>query len=123
MSKSERTRPVVLFLSGVLGAAGVMLAAAATHTGETYMLGNASTMCLAHAPVLLALYIGWNRVRTAMPAGLILGFGTVLFVSDLVSRHFLGSGLFRMAAPAGGMAMIIGWLVLTASAFLRTAKV
>ena len=120
MTRSERVRPVVLFLSGVLGAAGVMLAAAATHTGETYMLGNASTMCLAHAPVLLALYIGWDRVATAMPAGLTLGLGTVLFVGDLVSRHFMGSGLFPMAAPTGGMAMIIGWLVLTASAFFRT---
>jgi hemoglobin len=113
-----QNQEVVLFLSGILGAAGVMLAAAATHTGETHMLGNASTMCLAHAPVLLALYIGWDRVRTAMPAGLILGLGTVLFVGDLVSRHFMGSGLFPMAAPTGGMVMIGGWALLAISAFL-----
>ncbi|MNF03686.1 hypothetical protein D3C80_2030540 [compost metagenome] len=84
------------------------------------MLGNASAMSLAHAPVLIALFIGWHTVRTAMPATLLLGLGTLIFVGDLVSRHFLGSGLFPMAAPTGGLGMIGGWLVLAAGAFLKT---
>ena len=119
---SARIRPVIFFLGGILGAAGVMLAAAATHTGDTYMLSNASAMCLAHAPVLIALFIGWDKIRTALPAGLILGLGTLLFAGDLVSRHFGGSSLFPMAAPIGGMGMILGWLVLTAGAFFRSAR-
>ena len=119
---SARIRPVVLFLGGILGAAGVMLAAAATHTGDTYVLSNASAMCLAHAPVLIALFIGWDKIKTALPAGLILGLGTLLFAGDLVSRHFGGSSLFPMAAPIGGMGMILGWLVLTAGAFFRSAR-
>ena len=119
MTAHDRLRPVALFLGGILGAAGVALAAAATHTGETYMLGNASAMSLAHAPVLVALFIGWNTVRTAMPASLLLGLGTLFFVGDLVSRHFSGSSLFPMAAPSGGLGMIGGWLVLAAGAFFK----
>ncbi|MFB4375885.1 MULTISPECIES: DUF423 domain-containing protein [Agrobacterium] len=115
----ERLRAFILLLGGLLGAAGVMLAAAATHTGETYMLGNASAMALAHAPVLVALHIGADRIRTAVPAGLILGLGTAVFVGDLVTRHFSGHSLFPYAAPTGGLGMIGGWLVLCAGAFLK----
>ncbi|MQB12651.1 DUF423 domain-containing protein [Agrobacterium sp. ICMP 6402] len=115
----ERLRSFILLLGGLLGAAGVMLAAAATHTGETYMLGNASAMALAHAPVLVALNIGADRIRTAIPAGLILGLGTAIFVGDLVTRHFSGHSLFPFAAPTGGLGMIAGWLVLCAGAFLK----
>lgn len=117
--KSERLRSFILFLGSVLGACGVMLAAAATHTGETYMLGKASAMALAHAPVLIALSVGWERIRTAMPAGLVLGIGTALFVGDLVSRHFSGNSLFPFAAPAGGIGMVAGWFVLAAGAFMK----
>lgn len=115
----ERLRAFILLLGGLLGAAGVMLAAAATHTGETYMLGNASAMALAHAPVLVALHIGADRIRTAILAGLILGLGTAIFVGDLVLRHFSGNNLFPFAAPVGGLGMIAGWLVLCAGAFLK----
>ncbi|GAK68970.1 hypothetical protein RRU01S_03_01380 [Agrobacterium rubi TR3 = NBRC 13261] len=115
-------RPTSLFLSGILGAAGVALAAAATHTGATYMLGNASAMCLAHAPILLGLYLGWERIRTAVPAAILLGLGTMVFAGDLVSRHFTESGLFPMAAPIGGLGMILGWLALASAAFFVTAR-
>lgn len=111
-----------LFLSGVLGASGVTLAAAATHTGATVLLGNASAMCLAHAPVLLGLYLGWDRIKTALPTALLLGLGTALFAGDLVSKHFTGESLFPMAAPAGGLGMIFGWLALAASAFFPSAR-
>lgn len=119
---SNMLRAGSLFLSGILGAAGVALAAAATHTGATHMLGNASAMCLAHAPILLGLHIGWDRIRTALPASILLGLGTILFAGDLVSRQFTGSGLFPMAAPAGGLGMIVGWVALAASAFFKAAR-
>lgn len=115
-------RPTSLFLSGILGAAGVALAAAATHTGATYMLGNASAMCLAHAPILLGLYLGWERIKTAVPAAILLGLGTMVFAGDLVSRHFTESGLFPMAAPIGGLGMIFGWLALASAAFFAAAR-
>ncbi len=115
-------RAATLFLGGLLGASGVALAAAATHTGAAYMLGNASAMCLAHAPVLLGLHLGWDRLKTALPSAILLGLGTALFAGDLVSKHFTGASLFPMAAPAGGLGMIFGWLVLSLSAFFKTAR-
>ena len=115
-------RPATLFLSGIFGTSGVALAAAATHTGATQMLGNASAMCLAHAPILLGLYLGWDKIRTARPAAVLLGLGTIVFAGDLVARQFTGSGLFHMAAPAGGIGMMLGWLTLASAAFFRDAR-
>ena len=37
---------------------------------------------------------------------------------DLGIRHFTGSGLVTLA-PLGGVAMIAGWLLLTAAALLQ----
>jgi len=103
-----------------MGAVGVALAAAASHGGDTLFLGSASTMCLAHAPVLLGLYLGRGHFRTATLAALILGLGTIVFAGDLVSRHYLGDRLFPFAAPFGGTMMMLGWLVVAAGALFST---
>jgi uncharacterized membrane protein YgdD (TMEM256/DUF423 family) len=120
MTSATPIRRLVLFLAGLLGCAGVALAAAATHGGDPHFFGAASTMCLAHAPALLALYAGYGRLRTAPAAGLLIGLGTLLFAGDLVYRHFHDTGLFPMAAPIGGFAMMAGWLAAALGAFLRT---
>ncbi|WP_137129489.1 DUF423 domain-containing protein [Rhizobium sp. FY34] len=109
-------------LSGFLGACGVMLAAGASHGEDARLLGAASTMCLAHAPVLLALYIANHRIKTANSAALVLGLGTLMFCGDLLSRHFGHGSLFPMAAPVGGLAMIAGWVVLGAGAVLKAPE-
>jgi len=109
-------RPLILFVSGLMGLSGVALAAAASHGGDTYFLGNASTMCLAHAPVLLALYVGHGTFRTATLSAFVLGLGTILFAGDLVARHYLGDRLFPFAAPLGGTLMLLGWLLIAAGA-------
>ncbi|KGE00219.1 DUF423 domain-containing protein [Rhizobium sp. YS-1r] len=123
MERLDNLRPLILFVSGMMGAMGVALAAAASHAGDTLFLGSASTMCLAHAPVLLGLYLGQKFFRTATLAALVLGLGTIIFASDLVSRHFLGDRLFVMAAPTGGTTMILGWLLVAAGAFFRQRHV
>lgn len=110
MTSANIVRPLLLLAAGVLGMAGVGLAAAASHLGDGHLLGNASTMCLAHAPALVALAASLERFRTASIAGLLLGLGTLLFAGDLLNRHYNGAALFPMAAPAGGMAMMAGWL-------------
>ena len=122
MSVRAAIQPLTLFVAGILGAAGVALAAAASHGGDTHFLGSASTMCLAHAPALLALYAGYGRIRTAPLAAVLLGLGTLVFAGDLVSRHFGGSSLFPLAAPTGGFAMIAGWVVLALGAFFRRSE-
>jgi len=124
MSVGAIIRPATLFIAGILGGGGVALAAAATHGGDTHFLGAASTMSLAHAPALLALYTGYDRIRTAPIAAVLLGLGTLIFAGDLVVRHFGGNSLFPMAAPTGGMGMIAGWAVIAIGAFfgMRDAK-
>ena len=111
-----------LLFGSLFGGLGVMLAAAATHTADTHLLSNASAMALAHAPVLIAISIGWEKLRTALPASVAMTIGILLFAGDLLSRHFGGSALFPMAAPIGGIAMMLSWIILAASAFLRPRK-
>ena len=120
MSIGAIIRPATLFVAGLLGGGGVALAAAASHGGDTHFLGSASTMCLAHAPALLALYAGYDRIRTAPLAALLLGLGTLIFAGDLISRHFGGSSLFPLAAPTGGLGMIAGWAAIALGAFFRS---
>ncbi len=108
-------RLFVLF-GGIFGLLGVALAAAATHMGDQHLLGNASTMSLAHAPVLVALGLAHERLKTATPAGALMLLGTLLFVGDLLKRHYTGSALFSMSAPTGGILMMGGWLVIALGA-------
>lgn len=117
MESLGKLRPLVLFVSGLMGLSGVALAAAASHGGDTHFLGNASTMCLAHAPVLLVLYVGHATFRTATLSALVLCLGTILFAGDLVARHYFGDRLFPFAAPMGGTLMMLGWLLIAAGAF------
>jgi uncharacterized membrane protein YgdD (TMEM256/DUF423 family) len=98
--------------AGLFGAAGVALAAAASHAGGEALLRPASTICLAHAPALLALALAGERLPLSAAAALGLTFGTLLFSGDLLARHVFGSGLFPMAAPTGGMILIASWLAL-----------
>ncbi|MDH4442193.1 MAG: DUF423 domain-containing protein [Rhizobium sp.] len=105
-------------LSGLIGAAGVGLAAAASHAGGEALLRPASSICLAHAPALLALALAGDRLRFAKVAALAMAAGTLLFSGDLVARHFLGTGLFPLAAPTGGLALIASWLLLALGAAL-----
>jgi uncharacterized membrane protein YgdD (TMEM256/DUF423 family) len=120
MHLNDRFVPLFYLLSGLFGFAGVALAAAAAHGGgDAHLLASASTMCLAHAPALLALALAADRIKTAWLAGLLIGIGTLLFSGDLVSLRFAGSGLFPMAAPTGGFAMMFGWLAVSAGAVLR----
>jgi uncharacterized membrane protein YgdD (TMEM256/DUF423 family) len=108
-----------IIAAGLLGAAGVGLAAAASHAGGEALLRPASTICLAHAPALVALSVAGERVRLARLVALGMLLGTVLFAGDLVARHFLGSGLFPMAAPTGGLTLIASWLLLASAATIR----
>ncbi|MCE6074100.1 DUF423 domain-containing protein [Agrobacterium vitis] len=112
-------RPLLLVLSGLFGACGVGLAAAAAHvTGAGNLLGPASSIALTHAPALLGLYLAGDRIRTATLSGLVIGLGVLLFAGDLAVKQWTGQSLFPMAAPTGGIAMMVGWALLALGAFL-----
>lgn len=108
-----------IVVAAVFGFAGISLAAAASHLDDPRLFGNASLMCLVHAPVILTLALGHKLLRTAFPAALLLIIGTALFASDLLKRHYTGSGIFPMSAPIGGVTMMAGWLVAGLGALMR----
>jgi uncharacterized membrane protein YgdD (TMEM256/DUF423 family) len=110
------SRPL-LFAAGLLGASGVALSAAAAHQGVANV-ATAASFLLMHAPAFLALSsLAGNRVRGFGSWALLLGL--VIFSGDLLARAYLGTRLFPMAAPSGGVLMIGGWLVIAASALTK----
>ena len=110
-SRPDAFNRLILFLAGLLGAAGVGAAAAATHGGDQALMGPLSLVALSHAPVLVALAL-FAGTRLLSLAALLLAAGAILFSADLAMRHFTGNAIVAMAAPAGGVIMILGWLTL-----------
>ncbi len=118
MNACETASRLTLFLAGLLGAAGIGLAAAANHLDDPRTFSAAATVCLANAPALVALHAGRGSIRFAPLAAIVIAFGAILFTADLMLRHFYGIRVFAMAAPTGGTIMIIGWLIVAISALL-----
>jgi uncharacterized membrane protein YgdD (TMEM256/DUF423 family) len=119
MNLSARILVVLAALSGLLG---VGLSAAAAHvTGGN--LATAAQFLLFHAPALLALVAligaGLLHPTLAQAAGYVMVLGLALFCGDLSRRAFSGVPLAPMAAPAGGILLMLGWLLVGLSALLR----
>lgn len=105
--------------AALYGAAGVVLLAVGSHAAGG-LATTAGQVLLFHAPALLGgalalklmmLNRGLGRIGLAL-----IALGSALFAGDLALRAFTGYRLFPYAAPAGGFAMIAGWLVLTLAA-------
>ena len=111
---------LLIALAGLMGAAGVALAAAAAHGTDAGRLASASAMLLFHATAILAVVALLARGLLHGGIGLLAAFGfaigAVLFASDLTLRQYAGHALFPMAAPTGGTVMILSWLVVTLAA-------
>lgn len=104
---------VAALLGGLSGLTGVALLAAAAHLDTTGLLEKAGEMLLFHAPVLFAMGL-LSQVRKAPLLGaalLLLVIGLSLFCGDMVMRAEAGHHLFSMAAPSGGIAIMVSWLV------------
>ena len=113
---SETFARLVVVIAALLGAAGVAAAAGATHSGDQALLGPLALVALTHAPALIALAAFQPPFRLMRCAAVVIALGAILFSADLAMRHFTGAPLFPHAAPIGGMALIVGWLVLAVSA-------
>jgi uncharacterized membrane protein YgdD (TMEM256/DUF423 family) len=114
------TAPVLIILAGLMGAGGIMLAAAGAHATAGSGLDGAGYMLLFHAAALLGgaalLQHGllWRPLILLALAGWVLG--AALFSGDLALRAFAGHRLFPMAAPTGGIILMAAWLALAAAA-------
>ena len=117
MSRAAR---ILVVLAAIMGADGVMLAAASAHQADAVRLASASSMLLFHASAVLAAVALAERAIINARIGLAAAFGFViaaaLFAGDLTLRQYAGHGLFPFAAPTGGTLLIVSWLALAVAA-------
>jgi uncharacterized membrane protein YgdD (TMEM256/DUF423 family) len=111
---------ILVILAAVMGADGVILAAASAHQPDATRLAAASSMLLFHATAVLAVVALAERGVLHRAIGIAVAWGFViasaLFASDLTLRQYAGHGLFPMAAPTGGTLLILSWVVLAVAA-------
>ena len=115
-----RTLRILIILAAVMGADGVMLAAASVHQADATRLGSASSMLLFHSSAVLAVVALAERGIIHIGVGITAAWGFViaaaLFAGDLTLRQYAGHSLFPMAAPTGGSLLIICWVALAVAA-------
>jgi uncharacterized membrane protein YgdD (TMEM256/DUF423 family) len=105
----------LIICAGLIGAAGVMEAAAAAHKVADPRLTTAANFLMLNATATLAMVaVARGMTRGSgwfLTAAAILVAGSLLFCGDLSLRAFAGSKLFPFAAPLGGSLMILSWIV------------
>lgn len=111
---------ILLGLAGLMGAGGIILAAAGAHAAPGAGLDSAGHMLLFHAAAVLggaALMQQGLMLRPLALAALVAWIlGAALFSGDIALRAFAGHRLFPMAAPTGGIILIGAWLIFAAAA-------
>ena len=100
-------------VAGLFGAAGVGLAAAGAHLAGGSVVTTAAQFLLFHAAALVALCTA--AAISGRPVGIcaaasMIALGTILFSGDLALRGLAGVTPLHLAAPTGGMILIVGWL-------------
>jgi uncharacterized membrane protein YgdD (TMEM256/DUF423 family) len=117
---SSRQFRILAILAAIMGADGVILAAAAAHQPDAARLASASSMLLFHALAVLAVVAlaerGILHLRIGMSAAWGFVVAAALFAGDLSLRQYAGHSLFPFAAPAGGTLLIASWLALAVAA-------
>ena len=116
----DRVTVVLVAVAGLLGVSGVMLGAAGAHRGGGDLTALASTFSILHAGTILAL----ASLRVTLPrlsAGLTvaasaIGLGTLMFAGDLSMAGLASWHPLPLAAPIGGMLLILGWIAVPVTA-------
>ena len=115
MSRAGR---ILIVLAAIMGADGVVLAAASAHGADAARLASASSMLLFHASAVLGAVALVERGIVHGKIGIAATFGFViaasLFAGDLTLRQYAGHGLFPMAAPTGGTLLIAMGVIMMA---------
>lgn len=117
---------ILIAVGALMGAAGVMLAAAGAHSKPGLGLDSAGHMLLFHASAVIGVALAYHSSLLAPRIGLAallgLAVGASLFAGDIALRAYTGLRLFPMAAPTGGVILIASWLALAVAALLALAK-
>lgn len=115
---------ILIALAGIMGAAGIMLTAAGAHSKPGVGLDSAGYLLLIHAVAVIAGVLAARQGLVLRPLGLVMLWGFVvgagLFAADVTMRVYLGTKLFPMAAPTGGMILILAWVVLIPAALMAS---
>ncbi len=111
---------ILIALAGLMGAAGIILAAAGAHAAPNVGLEGAAYMLLFHAAALLggAALVQQGLVWRPLMLVVLIAWivGALLFSGDIALHAFAGHRLFAFAAPTGGIILIAAWLALAAAA-------
>jgi uncharacterized membrane protein YgdD (TMEM256/DUF423 family) len=116
---------VLILIAGLMGASGVVLAAAAAHGKSGMGLEGAGYLLLFHAiAVLSGVALLQGLLLRPLALGVLSGWvlGSALFAGDIALRAFVGYRLFPMAAPTGGVVLILAWLALAVAAILALVR-
>jgi uncharacterized membrane protein YgdD (TMEM256/DUF423 family) len=120
------SQALLVALASLMGAGGVVLLAASAHAAKDAGLDSAGAMLLFHASAVIAAVAGTGQGLIPRPHGLVaaagLIIGAALFAGDLALRAFVGHRLFPMAAPTGGIVLIVSWLLLAGAALFPTVR-
>jgi uncharacterized membrane protein YgdD (TMEM256/DUF423 family) len=111
---------ILAILAAIMGADGVVLAAASAHLPDAPHLASASSMLLFHGLAVLAVVALAERGILRFGIGMSAAWGFVvaagLFAGNLTLQQFAGHKLFPMAAPTGGTLLILSWLAVAVAA-------
>jgi uncharacterized membrane protein YgdD (TMEM256/DUF423 family) len=111
---------ILIVLAALMGAGGIGLAAATAHMAPGAGLDSAAYMLLFHAAAVLGGAALMQQGVLWRPLGLVVlaawVLGAALFSGDIALRAFAGHRLFAMAAPSGGIILIVAWFALAAAA-------
>lgn len=114
---------VLLALAGLMGAAGIVLAALGAHLTGGGLLPIAANFLLFHAAAVAGLAARPSPASAKgvalMTGASLLVLGTTLFSSDLVIHQFTALPPAVGLAPVGGTVTILGWLAIALAAALR----
>jgi uncharacterized membrane protein YgdD (TMEM256/DUF423 family) len=117
---------ILLVLAGLMGAAGLTLSAVGAHVYPGAGLDSAGQILLFHAAAVLGVVAATDRgllSRTlGTPAAWGLVIGSLLFAGDVSLPIYAGVGLFPAAAPAGGIILIVSWIVAAVAAATPPAR-
>lgn len=117
---------ILLVIAGLMGAAGITVAAVGAHAYLGAGLDSAGYMLLFHAAAVVGVVAAVDRGLLSRTLGLIaatgLVIGALLFSGDVTLPIYAGFELFPSAAPAGGILMIASWVAVAVAAAIPPAK-
>ena len=124
--KTPRAELGIAVAAGLMGAAGVALAAVAAHRVPTPAMASAAQMLMVHAVAVLAIAAWAVRSMTAggwwRGSARVMLLGVALFAGDIALKGFEVGQLFPMAAPIGGSLTIAAWLLVAVAAAVEWTR-